>query len=42
MAVRALIVEDEPLARRGLLELVEEVDWLDGVGSAVDRAEAVE
>ncbi len=41
MKVRALIVEDEPLARRTLRELVEEVDWLELVGEASDGRQAV-
>jgi two-component system LytT family response regulator len=40
--VRALIVEDEPLPRRALRALVEEVDWLDLVGEAADGRQAVE
>ena len=40
--VRCLIVEDEPLARQVLWELVEEVDWLDAVGEAEDGPRAVD
>ena len=36
MKIRALIVEDEPLARRTLRELIAEVDWLELVGEASD------
>jgi two-component system LytT family response regulator len=39
--VRALIAEDEPLARRHLRELLGETDWIDCVGEAEDGAEAV-
>jgi len=41
MGIRALIVEDEPLARRALRELVAEVDWLEAVGEAASGLEAV-
>lgn len=41
MNVRALIVEDEPLARRTLREFVAEVDWLDAVGEAEEGRTAV-
>lgn len=41
MVVRALIAEDEPLARRTLRELAAELDWLQVVGEAADGAEAV-
>ena len=41
MSVRALIVEDEPLARRRLRELVGDVAWLDVVGEAESGSEAV-
>jgi two-component system LytT family response regulator len=37
-----LVVEDEPLSRRALRSLVEEVDWLDLVGEAADGRQAVE
>ncbi len=39
--VRALIVEDEPLARRTLREFTREVEWLDVVGEAENGREAV-
>jgi two-component system LytT family response regulator len=42
MRIRALIVEDEPLARQALRDLVEEVDWLDLVGEAADGGSAVD
>lgn len=42
MNVRALVVEDEPLARRTLVELLREVSWLECVGTAADGAEAIE
>ena len=41
MKIRALIVEDEPLARRTLRELIAEVDWLELVGEASDGRQAV-
>jgi two-component system LytT family response regulator len=41
MTVRALLVEDEPLALRSLRRLVEGVDWLDNVGEATDGETAV-
>jgi len=34
--VRALIVEDEPLARQNLRDLIDEVSWLECVGEAAD------
>ena len=37
----ALVVDDEPLARRALLGLVAEVPWLNAVGEAADGQEAV-
>jgi two-component system LytT family response regulator len=40
--VRALVVEDEPLPRRALREMVEEIDWLELVGEASDGRQAVE
>jgi two-component system LytT family response regulator len=40
--IRALVVEDEPLPRRALRDLVEEVDWLELVGEASDGRQAVE
>lgn len=39
--VRALIAEDEPLARRTLREFVSEVEWLELVGEAEDGRVAV-
>ena len=39
--VRALIVEDEPLARQQLGELIGEVSWLECIGEAADGASAV-
>src|ERR1043166_7438290 len=41
MAIRALIVEDEPLARLTLRELIARVDWLELVGEATDGHAAV-
>lgn len=38
--VRTLIVEDEPLARRMLRSIVDDIDWLDCVGQAVDADQA--
>ena len=37
-----MIVEDEPLSRRALRELVEEVDWIDLIGEAADGRQAVQ
>ena len=42
MKVRALIAEDEPLARRTLRELIAEAPWLALVGEAADGLTAVE
>jgi len=39
--VRALICEDEPLARRALLEYLADVDWIEVVGEASNGSEAV-
>src|SRR5690242_20507290 len=39
--VRALIVDDEPLARRTLRDIVADVPWLDCVGEAETGARAV-
>jgi two-component system LytT family response regulator len=39
--VRALVIEDEPLARRQLRELAASVPWLACVGEAADGASAV-
>ncbi len=41
MVVRALIAEDEPLARRTLREFAGELEWLQVIGEAADGAEAV-
>lgn len=41
MPIRALIVDDEPLARKGVVQLVEPVDDVMVVGDAADGAEAV-
>jgi len=41
MKLRALIVEDEPLARRTLGELVADVDWLELAGEAASGGDAV-
>lgn len=41
MAFRTLIAEDEPLARRSLREMIQEVEWLDLVGEATDGRQAV-
>ena len=40
--VRALIVEDEPLARRTLREILADVPWLECVGEAESGLRAVE
>ena len=40
-SVRALVCEDEPLARRALREYLKGVDWVDLVGEAADGREAV-
>lgn len=40
--IRTLIVEDEPLARRTLREILAEVPWLECVGEAENGARAVE
>jgi len=42
MTKRAMIVEDEPLARRTLREFIDEVDWLELAGEAEDGRRAVE
>ena len=42
MSIRALIVDDEPLARTGVAQLLEPVDDIDIVGEAADGTEAVE
>lgn len=41
MVVRALIADDEPLARRTLREFAGELDWMQVVGEAADGVEAV-
>lgn len=41
MSSTALIVEDEPLARRTLRELIDEIDWLETVGEVGDGLSAV-
>jgi two-component system LytT family response regulator len=41
MVVRAVIAEDEPLARRTLREFAGELEWMQVVGEAADGAEAV-
>jgi two-component system LytT family response regulator len=38
---RAVIVEDEPIARRQLRELLGDVEWIEYVGEAADGASAV-
>jgi two-component system LytT family response regulator len=39
--VTALIVEDEPLARESLRELVDEIDWIDALGEVADGQAAI-
>ena len=41
MKTRAFIVEDEPIARERLHELLQQVDWIECVGSAADGHNAV-
>jgi two-component system LytT family response regulator len=41
MKTRAVVVEDEPIARRQLCDLVSEIDWIDCVGEAADGRTAV-
>jgi two-component system LytT family response regulator len=41
MSIRALIVDDEPLARTGVAQLLEPVEGVTVVGEAADGAEAV-
>jgi two-component system LytT family response regulator len=41
MAIRTVIVEDEPLARQTLREFAAELDWLEVVGEAADGRMAV-
>ncbi len=42
MIIRALIVEDEPLARQTLRDFAAEIDWLALVGEAADGRTAVD
>ena len=41
MRTRAVIVQDEPIARDQLRDLISEVDWIDCVGEAADGKTAV-
>jgi two-component system, LytTR family, response regulator len=41
MKTRALVVEDEPIARRQLRDLIADVDWIECVGEAADGVTAV-
>ena len=41
MKTRAVIVEDEPIARARLRELLDDVDWIECVAEAADGASAV-
>jgi len=41
VSVRAVIVEDEPIARRQLRDLLAEVEWIECVGAAADGRAAV-
>jgi two-component system LytT family response regulator len=41
MKMRAVVVEDEPIARRHLRELLGDIDWIDCVGEASDGVSAV-
>lgn len=41
MKVTALIVEDEPLARASLRELVDEIDWIEAVDEVADGKAAI-
>lgn len=41
MKTRAIVVEDEPIARRQLRDLLAEVDWIECVGEAADGQSAV-
>jgi two-component system LytT family response regulator len=41
MTTRAVVVEDEPIARRQLRDLLGEVDWIEFVGEAADGQTAV-
>src|SRR5688572_10201736 len=38
--VRALIVDDEPLARAGLQRMLSEIEWIEVVGEAANGVEA--
>lgn len=42
MKITAVIIEDEPLARKTLRDLVGEADWIEVVGEAADGLSAVE
>ena len=42
MTLRALVVDDEPLARRKLRGLIDDVGWLEWLGEASDGLEALE
>lgn len=42
MKTRALIVEDEPIARDQLRDLVSEIDWIECIGEAADGRTAVD
>jgi len=42
MTLRALVVVDEPLARRKLKGLIADVAWLEWLGEASDGEEALE
>lgn len=41
MKVTALIVEDEPLARESLRDLIDEIDWIEAIGEVADGEAAV-
>ena len=41
MKTRAIVVEDEPIARRQLCDLLKDVDWIECVGEAADGRTAV-
>ncbi len=41
MKLSAVIVEDEPLARDSLRELVDEIDWLEAIGEVADGEAAI-
>src|SRR5436305_581269 len=40
--VRALVADDEPLARSGLRRMLAEIDWIECVGEAASGSAAVE